>query len=1654
MLNVGYKKKAIKILTCLALVNGAILSPLATSGIQKVSAAEKATTYVYTGDVQSFNAVYSGAYEIVANGSQGVNGGKGGSAKAKIDLEKGDTLNITVGGQQGKYGGGKGTNNGGDATTFKLNDNNTILIGAGGGGGSGATVGGSGNGKGGASVGATAGADGTNGGGGGRSEDYIKKSGYWYWTEPYTEKHCGPFSPVYDDKGNVVGQHADCWDVYFPSVEKYRETTTTVPGLFGTGGSNYFSNVVTQLESLIGVQSGTGIATVTLSNYFPILKSNLSESNSIEFGKPFEVDVSVSDPDSVNNSKLTLYYSEDGGKAIELGKAESSVSDTTFKGSISDLSIGEHTLKIWAIDDKAGKSNVTNLNVTVTDNIPPEIDVSNLEDGDFVIDRIIPNINVTDYSMPIDVAITLNGENYKQGTQITKKGENTLEITATDNVGNVANKILNFTINKTPVIIENIGVQSTLKKIEKDFDLTEYFNDAEDDTLSFTASSDKPETVKVTLDGDNLKLKALKQGSANISVIANDGHSDSAEMNFIVNVETRIPQLAVSEQDLIIVDNETDFELNGTIKDEDIEDVTVKGILNGIESTTVIPTTGKEDSWTLKWGSELAEGIYNDLSILAEDEFGGKAFYSHPNLVVKVVGSASIYNEIITKYATELGKPKNELTIIDHEVVLNAYYAMNKLETDNTPSNLKDAKTKVNLLEESTLKNDYLVMLTKKAWEYTTHNLSTVDVEVLAIAGFENVRIANEELYQSKGQLYKKDTISHTITDQFTKSDMQLLIESVNKLTDAQADTSLEKWLKVKEIAFETVLGDYQNELLSTVLTNALLIVKNDTTQISIDSLNDFFNITGQASNVDEYQDYLHDVIQTLNSDLTVLIIKETVLKVDALNDVFKEGIENPSKQAITDYLQVVSELVKGKYQTEKEKDQDKLKLAYLVTYPEKHDKEDFERLGLTITEDNITAYYPLLKEYVSEIGTSEFTFKDAQDVIVAVDASIKAISTPSDENIASMLEGIADVQNGDKLFSDYIKQLEDVLWDIAQNSPQDLTVPKLEQLFGNIIVPENLDEYKDNLKQYAEDKGETLSKEDIHLVIEATNAVVKAEKDMTMASVDEAKAIVDKLLDGILKDDLLDRLEQVVISIVTANASDITENLLKYLGIENVNPDFMDEYKNAISDYDITSKQDIQNVIDTVNAMMAAVKDWTVENISTLEKAKNNLRVSTFKTTINKFINVLKNYRNAMNTFDEKALNSANSAISSLPDSAYKVLLNPSQNALVKLLSAKNDLNKASKDDAKTAIEEMANSTVKDEMKTKWQELQLEYLNSNLNEADISNLLDLGIKNLNPAYEQDYLDALKQYAEDKGQPLTKEDIQLVIDVINAVNKANTMKDNTSVKEAQTIIKTLLEGKLKDSLSKEMNTLYNVLNPYIPTKDDWLKYVQKNPLIVTEADLTKADIENINKDYIDEYRMSLEKYTKDKGELLTRNEIQQIINTINLLKKALASQSTKDIKALQDALLQMAPGSLKDNWNKQLESLKESIGQLPPVNVLEIQQSALVNMDIQLNRVSLSNNTVKMQITASTSKTLKNPTLTVFAENGKNKTVLKKVKLGQLKSGKTKKVSYNLNLKDGKNYKVTAYLTDGENEVQAKNSINATDLKRYLFLEKVSMDIK
>lgn len=248
----------------------------------------------YTGDVQTFTAPVDGEYTLEVGGAQG--GGENGTAGAlggvstgKVNLKKGQTLTINVGGK-GSYdiitggynGGGSGgnigpsgggathiaTNNRGELKNY-VNNKNEVLIVAGGGGGSthgtgenGTSVGGAGGGNSGSAAGnfntsawvyKTFAGGGSQSSGGTAGVTYLKSSkGTMYYGEAGSFGQGGNAKDYKNDYGAGGGGG---W---------YGGGSTCAHG--GAGGGSGYTGGVTNGLMQNGVNEGNGYAKITYVN--------------------------------------------------------------------------------------------------------------------------------------------------------------------------------------------------------------------------------------------------------------------------------------------------------------------------------------------------------------------------------------------------------------------------------------------------------------------------------------------------------------------------------------------------------------------------------------------------------------------------------------------------------------------------------------------------------------------------------------------------------------------------------------------------------------------------------------------------------------------------------------------------------------------------------------------------------------------------------------------------------------------------------------------------------------------------------------------------------------------------------------------------------------------------------------------------------------------------------------------------------------------------------------------------------------------------------------------------------------------------------------------------------------------------------------------
>lgn len=165
-----------------------------------------------------------------------------------------------------------------------------------------------------------------------------------------------------------------------------------------------------------------------------------------------------------------------------------------------------------------------------------------------------------------------------------------------------------------------------------------------------------------------------------------------------------------------------------------------------------------------------------------------------------------------------------------------------------------------------------------------------------------------------------------------------------------------------------------------------------------------------------------------------------------------------------------------------------------------------------------------------------------------------------------------------------------------------------------------------------------------------------------------------------------------------------------------------------------------------------------------------------------------------------------------------------------------------------------------------------LENLNKDMSDVTVKELEQLGITDVNPELLPDYQDALEEYRKDlEPEKLTVEDIQAVIDAINAVEHARKNPATDTI-AAYVAVEALKSGNLKTDLLQQL-------------EDIAVKFIGDNPLTFTKQDLLHANIKDADETLIDDYRLDMED-TYPHLLPAKKADIQNVIYIVNAMQAA------------------------------------------------------------------------------------------------------------------------------------------------------------------------
>ncbi len=147
-------------------------------------------------------------------------------------------------------------------------------------------------------------------------------------------------------------------------------------------------------------------------------------------------------------------------------------------------------------------------------------------------------------------------------------------------------------VNEAPQVTTEIPDQSLSVSATREVDVSSNFSDPNDDDLTFTAESDATGTATVTVSGSVLAIAGVAEGSAEITVTADDGNGGTVQDAFSVTVQAASanedPEVATAIEDQTVkMGTSKDVDVSSNFSDADNDDLTFTAVSNATGTATV-----------------------------------------------------------------------------------------------------------------------------------------------------------------------------------------------------------------------------------------------------------------------------------------------------------------------------------------------------------------------------------------------------------------------------------------------------------------------------------------------------------------------------------------------------------------------------------------------------------------------------------------------------------------------------------------------------------------------------------------------------------------------------------------------------------------------------------------------------------------------------------------------------------------------------------------------------------------------------------------------------------------------------------------------------------------------------------------------------------
>ena len=247
---------------------------------------------------------------------------------------------------------------------------------------------------------------------------------------------------------------------------------------------------------------------------------------------------------------------------------------------VEGLAIGSTVVTVTVVDNQGGR--ITSFFTVTVQNRSPEVvtsipDQSSYRTGQLTFD-LAPRFTDADnddltFSAQVEdptiASASIRGDELSiVGRSI---GSTVVTVTASDNVGGSITTFFTFTIeNRLPVVTMQIADQLSHREGQLTFDLSQHFEDADNDALTFTAQTTSSRIADVSIQGNTLEIEGLRLGSTDITVTADDNFGGVVSMSFNLTILNRDPEttMMIADQTMFRA-APMSFDLGTTFSDPD-----------------------------------------------------------------------------------------------------------------------------------------------------------------------------------------------------------------------------------------------------------------------------------------------------------------------------------------------------------------------------------------------------------------------------------------------------------------------------------------------------------------------------------------------------------------------------------------------------------------------------------------------------------------------------------------------------------------------------------------------------------------------------------------------------------------------------------------------------------------------------------------------------------------------------------------------------------------------------------------------------------------------------------------------------------------------------------------------------------------------------